>query len=167
MDFLKIDPSSLLQMDRLKRKFGELSVRLVDVGTEAAGRYLLAIFKKEIPPYRYVSRLQAYGKTFFSDRQRRAVMAMIRSGEIVIPYARRSPSGGLATEWYMVGSGHNLIIENRSPSARWVYSEEQARQINMVGWRKASTTLEEKERNATDAAARAIKKEIDKTMGSE
>jgi hypothetical protein len=163
--FIDIDPSSLLQIERLIKKFGELPPRLMGVGTEAAAKYILMIFRKKIPPYRHVTRKAAYPPSGWqSDKQRKAVMAMIREGEIKIPYPRRSPAGGLAASWEMIGSGVNLILVNETPSAPFVYGEEQSHLINMVGWEKASTTLEEHERQATDAAARAIQKEIDKAV---
>lgn len=162
MTFIIIDPATLLDLQRLDRKFGDLSTHLIDVGTEAAGKYILMAIKKDIPPWIYVPRKSAYGVTFTSDAQRRYVMSRIRSGEIKIPYQR---TGNLENGWRMIGSGSDLLLVNNSPAATWTMSEAQSRHEALVGWRKISTIAEEKERNAHAAAERAIQKEIIRIMG--
>lgn len=164
--FVSVDPTAFIQMDRLKRKFGELlTADLVAIGAEAAARYMLNIFvRKEIPPYRHITLKQAYGQTFKSDKQRRYVMMMIRKGNIKIPYQRRSPRSGLSTMWFMEGSGSNLLLVNKAPYSPYVYGEEQSRLLAMGGWRKASAITEEYQKRATDAAARAISKRIKQIM---
>ena len=157
---IEIAPSTFLDIDRLTKKFGQLTLRMVDIGTEAAGKYILLAIKKDVPGYRYVSRKAAYGKTFFSDKQRRWFFKN-RMWE-KIPYQRTHV---LENSWEMIGSGANLTIRNQDPAAEWAYSEGQARQLEMVGWRRVSTTMEVKERNAAAAAERAIAKEIERTIG--
>ena len=51
-------------------------------------------------PYKYITRKQAYGKTFESDKQRRYVMAKIRSGEITP--GKENRTGVTAMGWHYV-----------------------------------------------------------------
>lgn len=158
---ITISPKTKIDIDRLIRKFGELPEEMGDVASEAAGSYILRVFRKEIPPYHHVKRKDAYPPTGWqSEKQRRYVMAAIRSGEIKIPYKRRSPRGGLAAAWEMEGRGANLRLVNNEDHADLVYGENQARLLKMIGWKKADVMLEQYERNITDAAIRAIEKAL-------
>lgn len=158
---IEIDPQLMLQINRLIKKFGELSEEMLDIACEAEGKYLLLQFRKSIPAYRHIYREEAYPPTGWqSERQRRYVMAAIRRGEIKIPYKRRSPKGGLVTQWFMEGKGQNLHLVNNAPHASLVYGEDQARLLQLAGWRRASQLLDGMEGKSTDAAARAITKLI-------
>ena len=86
--------------------------------------------------YRYVSRKQAYGQTFVSDKQRRYVMAAIARGEIMPGYPRRT--GRMQRGWTKEAiSQTSRMISNREPYTKWVMGQQsQANQPRLVGWRK-------------------------------
>lgn len=165
--FIDFDPGSVFQFSRLARKFGMIGPHLLDIGAEAIAKYYLRVLKTELPPWIYVTRKMAYPPTgWFSEKQRRFVMAEISDGAIRIPYPRRSPGGGLMAGWEMIGTGMDLILINREPVAPFAYGEMQARQLALVGWPRLSVIVEEKERNANDAGIRAIEKEVGRVMES-
>lgn len=163
---IDISPASYLQLDRLVRKFGELSDDMLDAATEAAGKYILGVLRKQLPPYTHVTRKKAYPPTGWqSARQRRFVMASIREGTIKIPYRRRSPRGGLAASWEMIGGGQHLILQNNEPHASLVYGENQARLLQLAGWRRITQMLDGMEKKITDSADRAIQRLLDLHIG--
>jgi len=88
--------------------------------------------RDEQPPYKYVSRQQAFGVTFFSDRQRRYFFWALREGIINVPYRR---TGALAAGWKVDVSGTQATVTNAVPSAPYVQSRpRQSRMMTMIGW---------------------------------
>lgn len=121
--------------------------------------------------YSYISRAQAYpdapaGAGWFSDRQRRYVMAAIRRGEIVIPYNRTQT---LANGWQRDG----VRVVNNVPYAKFVQGDgTQSRHESLVGWKTVSQKIEANQqkimaaaRNAVRAAVRKLAKELGVTYG--
>lgn len=104
--------------------------------TKAAVVYLIGNERrglKHYPSYRYVTRKKAYGKTFFSDAQRRKVMAMIREGLI-------SPGGGKRTfairnAWVLRENGTQSSAVNAAPGVEYVQGAQQSRHERLAGWR--------------------------------
>jgi hypothetical protein len=71
---------------------------------------------KHPDPYKYVSRESAYGYTFKSDKQRRYVMAKIRSGEITPGQENRT--GRSEEAWqYVARTEYNYTITNPEKGA--------------------------------------------------
>lgn len=71
-------------------------------------------------PYKQTTREAVYGRPFESDRQRRKVMAMIRSGEIVIGQRKYNPTQ--ASEGYgykLTNGGYGATITNTEEGAHW------------------------------------------------
>jgi hypothetical protein len=134
--------------------------------TEAAARYLVGNGSHGLthyPAYSYVTRRRAYGSSFFSDRQRRKVMAMIRSGEILPGYPRRT--GAFQRVIQIVNDGVKTRILLTAPhSVHLVDDERQARQPMAAGWRRVGLVIASNERGAIQAADRAAQ-EIIKTLG--
>jgi hypothetical protein len=89
---------------------------------------------EEYPPYKYVSRKQAYGVPFFSDRQRRWFFAALRSGELQLPYSRTMK---LQNSWEVRPlSGSQVWVTNSAPYAGFVIDKErQSRMARLIGWR--------------------------------
>jgi len=121
------------EFQRLSRKLSDFERRQVLHQTvEEVGAFLLPKLKK-YPPRRYVSRKAAYGRTFFSDRQRRWFFAALRSGELSIPYGR---SGTLAAGWEVQPVGTQEVrLVNSVGYAGYVMGDTQSRHEKLVGWR--------------------------------
>jgi hypothetical protein len=134
--------------------------------TEAAARYLVGNGSHGLthyPAYSYVTRRRAYGSSFFSDRQRRKVMAMIRSGEILPGYPRRT--GRLQRGWTIVNNGTRTRITNAEPHAPFVMGDNtQSRHEALVGWREVSKIVATNENGMVAAADRAAQ-DIIKALG--
>lgn len=112
---------------------------------------------KHYPPYKYISRKRAYGKTFQSDKQRRYVMAMIREGKIDPGAPKRT--GRLQRGWVRGGRGTDIIIKNTAPHVLPVMGDEtQSRHERLVGWRMVSDVIESNLKGAQQAAERAVDK---------
>ncbi len=115
-------------------------------------KYMLKQFRL-YPRYRYVSRRSAYPEVdgFFSDKQRRFVMAKIASGEIRPGSPHRTQA--LKDDWRIEGeSGRDIqaiSLVNSNPAAVFAYHPiYQARQLDLVGWKDVNEMTEE---NANDA----------------
>jgi len=69
-------------------------------------------------PYQQTTRARVYGQQWESDKQRKYVMAKIRSGEIVLGMRRNSPTK--ASQGYGVTETRNgYVITNKEPGAYW------------------------------------------------
>ncbi len=96
---------------------------------------------KHYPPYKYVTRRRAYGKPFVSDKQRRFVMANIRSGKFTPGYPKRI--GQLQRGWKVKGKGSNPTIYNDVPSVLPVMGDfTQSNHERLVGWRMVSPIID-------------------------
>lgn len=117
---------------------------------------------KHSDPYKYVTRKSAYGFTFHSDKQRRYVMAMIRSGEIKPGTPNRTGTSAAAWTARETNSGYGYTLENPTRGAYFTRSDRgQAAQPAKVGWRKVSKVIADNLKGALRAARAAIKKWID------
>jgi hypothetical protein len=100
--------------------------------------------------YRYVSRKSAYGRTFFSDAQRRWFFA---NGAKVGNFR----TGRLMKAWSIGGSAQTrLYLINSAPYAGFVIGSGQARQPAKVGWRPAIEVVMSNFRGGIAAAQRAV-----------
>lgn len=103
------------------------------------------------PPQRYVSRKQAYGVTFFSDRQRRWFFAALANGELDIPYQR---TNRLSNSWrIMTYRQEDVLI--LSDVAYGPYVQDPAEQCNMhrlIGWQTTDKIMGESEGPAAQIA---------------
>lgn len=111
---------------------------------------------KHYPPYKYVTRRAAYGRTFSSERQRRYVMAKISSGQIDPGAPHRT--GRLQRGWVKQGKGVNARAVNQVAYAAHVMSTtDQARQPARVGWRKVAQVIADNMAGAIRHAEAAIR----------
>jgi hypothetical protein len=115
---------------------------------------------KHNEPYKYVSRKRAYGQTFQSDKQRKYVMARIRSGEITPGKPNRT--GNTSDGWqYTMVTDWNYSVNNPEPGAYWTRGDTgQARQPALVGWRKVTKVAMDNFAGGVRAAEAAISKWI-------
>jgi len=144
-------------VERVSRKLGAV----VDPGflraqAMAAGM-TIANKMKEYPVQKRVTRKQAFGRSFESDKQRRYFFAALRDGKIRVPY-RRAMSGGLAGKWRVKSSGvTGAEIQNVAPYGQWVQGERsQSRMMQMIGW----PTLERTARDMMDEIVRKLRAQI-------
>lgn len=113
----------------------------VKVALKALGEYFLGNDRHGLghyEPYRHVARAKAYGKSFFTEKQRRWFWA--NGGPDMIGNNR---TGASASAWRMkeTNGGYGITLENPSEGARWLWSDKQARQLQMVGHRTAAQKI--------------------------
>lgn len=105
------------------------------------------------PPQNYVTRKQAYGQTFQSDRQRRWFFAALNSGEINVPYQR---TGHLGEAWQWDMKPRSDIIYNDSPYEKWTIGNARSEHEKLVGWKFWLDTAHQVLPEAIQAAVTAI-----------
>lgn len=155
------------------RNFEEIQKFLKDLprgtlrtGLDAMSEYFLGNEQhglRHYPPYKYVARKRAYPEVngFFSDKQRRYVMAMIRAGKITPGTPKRT--GTTAAGWHknVTNNGYGISIQNSEKSAFYTMSDTgQARQPQKVGWRTMTTVIESNMAGAMRHALAEVKKWI-------
>ena len=138
-DFVGIEIQGL---EEIQRAMIKLAPEAIDEGVDEANKYALNVLRT-YPPKKYVSRRQAYGVTFFSDRQRRYFFAALGRGEIQVPYRRTQQ---LSKGWKVVGQGKSSFIANETPYASLVMGGpgEQSRHPAAIGWKSAENVIKER-----------------------
>ena len=143
---LEIMPEIKIKVRGLKEAqeyFKSLPQNLRGLATKAMAEWFIGNGSrglKAYPPYKYVTRKSAYGKTFVSDKQRRYVMAKIREGSIDPGFPHRT--GNYQRGWTIINKGVKATITNPVPYAGFVSGDaEQARLNAKVGWRKISDII--------------------------
>ena len=139
-----------------------LPYRTRGLATEAAADFIIGDENhglKHEPKYRYVTRKRAYGKTFVSDKQRKYVMAMIKSGKITPGKANRTHA--ISNAWRKKNSKTKTTIMNDAEGVEYVMGDKkQARQPALVGWRKISVIVKTNTPGAMKAADKAVTRYI-------
>lgn len=142
-------PRGFSELDQFFREFplksrGVASEAMADdlIGTPQRGL-------KHYPSYRYIGRSSVYRPTFQSDRQRRFVMAAIRSGRIDPGAPHRT--GNYQRSWARQGSRVNSRIEGLKPHDRWPDAL-----ALRVGWRDPMDVIDSNMVHAQAAAERAV-----------
>lgn len=139
-DFVGIDIQGL---EPLRAKLTDLIDDLIAfrVTTDVAV-YLLNVMR-QYAPYRHISRAEAYGQPFQSDRQRRWFFWAIAEGLIESPYQRTQT---LAQGWKIIGTGTNLLLANEVEYAPFVQgdSAQQANMMTLEGWSPLNQVLEDR-----------------------
>jgi hypothetical protein len=138
--FVGIDIEGLPKLQEILRKMPEAIWDEVSDKTADLVLNLMQTYE----PYRHVSRRQAYPPTgWFSDKQRRFVMAAISEGRITIPGVRTQR---LRRGWRKYGEGKNVMIANEVPYATFLYSDTEQAELNKIeGWKTIDTRLKEHE----------------------
>lgn len=154
-EFIKF---TMVGMDKLQEKLDRLLPEVGDTGVEYANNYMLNVMvRKEVPGYKHISYKAAYGKPpppgFFYKW---------KHGLIDVPYRRRGPGNGVTGAWQIQGAGQNAFLVNTDPAAKWVYSEDQARMMQMIGWRRISQMLDKYTKNIVASFDRGVKAAIKK-----
>jgi hypothetical protein len=119
------------EIEALRREFGNWPKVIQDEVIDAANRYVLKTIKK-YPPYAHVTFKQAYGG-WFSERQRRYVMARIAEGTIRPGMPNRS--GRFAAGWKVIDKGTQSLVVNEVPYSGFLMGDgTQARMHKKIGW---------------------------------
>jgi hypothetical protein len=152
---LKVKPRDI---ERLQAYLRSVPRGALKVALAAFSEYMLGKLR-HYPPYRYVSRKAAYGKTFVSDRQRRYVMAKIREGRIDPGYPHRT--GRLQRGWEVKGEPYRTRIENKTPYAGFVMGDDaQSAHERKVGWRVVGVIVASNVKGGMVKARAAVRKFI-------
>ena len=111
---------------------------------------------KHAPPYKYVSRKSAYGKSFFTDRQRKWFFWAKNAGLLQLPYKR---SGALAAAWTRGEGENSRYITNSAPYASLVQGDNtQSRHAKKIGWRTVSQVVRDNMAGALQRANQAVQR---------
>ena len=144
-------------LEDLMVKLNKLPEVVQDHAIDEANKYMLNVLKL-YPPYSYVPFNQAYGK-WFSEKQRRYVMARIAEGSITPGMPNRSQR--FANNWKVVGYGRNSIIANETPYGPYLVGDNtQARMPAKIGWKKLSATIKQRMAQIISKAEAGVKKAI-------
>mgnify|MGYP001196755760 CR=1 FL=1 len=146
-------------LEELRGKMERFPDEAKNEGGNMVGTYVWNVMR-EYQPYAYVPFKAAYGD-WFSEKQRKYVMAAIREGKIGAGSPHRS--GHLREGWKKLGEGSDQLIYNDVPYAGFVMGDgAQARMHIKIGWITAGQRLKERageiERKAKAGVDKAIKK---------
>lgn len=155
-DFVGLDISGIAE---LQKKLARLPKEAQDSVIDDVSKYYLNVLQTTQPTPKYVTRRAAYGKPFFSERQRRWFFAALKNGDITVPYRRTQ---GLKRGWKQVGTGTPSFLVNETKGAEFVVGDKQSRHEAMVGWAKAEDTVKKNMPKAMKKADAAIKKILKK-----
>ena len=140
------------------RSLRQLPDDLQDSATDDVMEYMLNV-ERAYPPQKHIPYKQAYGG-WFSERQRRYVMAAINDGTITVPYPRTQ---GFSRGWKIIGSGRTSILVNESDAGPYLKDDQrQARMPKLGGWKTLAQDLKERAGKITDIVNAAVKKAIKK-----
>jgi hypothetical protein len=150
-DFIAIEVQGLKELIAALEK---LPPEAQDAAIDEASKYMLNVLRA-YPPQKYVSRQSAYGKTFFSDKQRRFFFAALKDGRIGVPYSRTQ---SLSKGWKILDKGKDAMLVNESPHADLVMGDNQSRHAAKIGWKKHTQQLQERKARIIEVANAAVKK---------
>lgn len=146
--------------ERIARILARLPKEVGDAAADAVAEYIIKIYK-HYPPYRYISRKHAYGRTFQSARQRRYFFWALKQGIIKIGNHRTQK---LAKGWVQIGTGQNSLIANEVPYAPYVMGDfvQQANQPFLAGWRQFDLVIDDHKEKIDKVLFGEVKKQIRK-----
>jgi len=148
-------------IEPLMKKLEKMPAEVGKKAGDDVAKYMLNVVQA-YPPQKRVTRKQAYGKTFFSEKQRRWFFAALNSGAITIPYKRTQ---GFRRGWQKIGSGLQTIIVNSTSYGHFLVGENrQSRMMTIIGWKKMSQVVKERSGKISVIANAAVKKGL-KDMG--
>ena len=132
------------------------------IAAQAYSTYLLGNDKhglKYYPAYKKITRKQAYGKSFVSDKQRRWFFASLKDGSLQVPHIR---TYNMRNSWQKIGNKWRPVLRNLAPYAKWVMGDSnQSRLSKLIGWRKVAQVIIDNTKGAMRSANAAVKKWID------
>ena len=131
----------ILNYKEIEAKLNKLPIEVADHCMTEVQDYMLDVMQNDQPPEVYVSRKEAYGQSFFSDKQRAWYWAAVGRGELT-PGVHKRRTGEMRKGWHKVRTGLTGYIENRVKGAAYVYGDtSQANQPALVGWKKVTQQI--------------------------
>lgn len=154
--FVGVDVSGIEEIvDALK----DLPEEAQDQAVDEVNTYLLNVLRA-YPPYRHVPFKRAYG-AWFSEKQRKYVMARIHEGSITPGRPKRTQQ--FSQGWHQIGEGRNSILANETPYGPYLVGDnEQARMPKQIGWKKLGDTIKERMDQIMRRAEAGVKNAIKK-----
>ncbi len=150
-------------MEELHEKLLQLSRHMPDVAARGVFKWAKAtraVMKSKPYPEKNTKR---WGNKWQSERQRRYVMAAIRSGRIKVPYVR---TGNLANRWKVIKTPTGAILTNSAGYAAYVVGDalgmQQHRLFHRKRWYVARTEIDKEAEKMADYVAKEIIKEWQK-----
>lgn len=148
-------------LQELRHKLDRFPKEAQDQAGNMVSEYLMNVMKT-YEPYAYVPFKSAYGN-WFSDKQRKYVMAKISSGEIRPGSPNRKGAAGLRGGWQKMGEGADTLITNDVPYAGYVMGDDtQSRMHQKIGWITVGKRLKDRakeiERRAKAGVDKAMKR---------
>ena len=136
-------------VDALKEKLGQVGDAVQAEVGKGVGGYVVKQMQEYVP-YAYVPFKSAYGN-WFSDKQRKYVMAKIREGTIRPGAPSRTQA--LRNGWQVVQGDGETSITNKVPYAGYVIGDaDQSRMHKKIGWWTVSTRLNKLTQKIMDVA---------------
>ena len=116
---------------------------------------------KHYPPHKHILRSVAYGKTFFTKKQRRYFFWAKRQGIIKKPSAANR-TFDMQRGWKITATRSGARVYNTEPHAKFSHSDNQQARLNKhVGWRRVSDIEREMQAEMVKAGEKAIDDLID------
>jgi len=146
-------------IEELRREMGNWPVEIQNAVVDQVNAYVLDNIKK-YPPYMHVKFKDAYGD-WFSEKQRKYVMARISEGSIRPGQSNRSQR--LAQGWKVIDKGIESIIVNEVPYAGYVMGDsEQARMHKKIGWDTIGSWINKRMSGIITAARKGLVDAVNK-----
>lgn len=157
--FVGIDTQQVLKdTERIAEKFKSLAPEMQDTVVDEVSDFLLDVMRTYPRENHDVTRQQAYGRTFESDKQRRWFFANLDSGELILPYRRTQE---MRESWRKEGEGRSSFLVNDTQAAFFTMDPKgQSRMAKMQGWKTTKERIEEHSKGMVKRAEAAIKKAI-------
>lgn len=149
-----------LRIGSIGETIAQLPKNIRGKALEPVAQYYLKQFKK-YPRYKYKSRAGAYPEVngYFSDKQRRFVMAGIADGRITPGRSQRT--NALREGWHIEGKNTPLKIVNDEDGAVFAFDPVyQARQLDAVGWKDLDEMTQENEQGAFEELIKWMNKNL-------
>lgn len=155
-DWIDIDVSGI---EEIQTALAETPEAVGSAAVDEVNKYLVNVLKT-YPPYQHIGFKQAYGG-WFSDKQRKYVMARIREGSITPGYAHRSQR--MAEGWKVIDKGMSSIIVNETPYSGYLMGDrKQSRMAGMIGWDRITFIIRERMPQIIRRAAAGVKNALRK-----
>ena len=135
--------------EQVASRIGHLPKAYIAEVMDELGEYAVDVLKAEQPKRKYVTRMAAYGKTWFSLKQKRWFMWAVSAGKIpgwVMtkdgPRGQYIRSGKMAEQWKFTATDNSFVLSNPTAAAFYTMVEQQSRHEALVGWKKALKILQ-------------------------